>query len=66
MARIHRRTALKKNGFNDPDRHNSVVSHLEPDILNCEVKLAFGSITRKKRKRKTSGSDGVPPEYLKS
>jgi len=49
--------------FNDPDRHNAVVTHLGPDILDCEVKLTLGSITGEKI---SSGIDGVPPEHLKS
>ena len=40
--------------------HNSVVTHLEPDIQKCEVKAALGSITM----NKTSGSDGIPVELL--
>ena len=43
------------------DNHNSVVSHLEPDILECEVKLALGSITT----NKASGGDGIPAELFK-
>ena len=39
---------LYKKGLNDPDNHNSVVTHLEPDILECEVKWALGSITMNK------------------
>ena len=41
--------------------HNSVVTHLEPDIQKCEVKAALGSITM----NKTSGSDGIPAELFK-
>ena len=37
---------LSKKGFNDLDNHDSVVSHLEPDILECEVKWALGSISK--------------------
>ena len=44
---------LYKKGLNDPDHHDGVVTHLEPDILECEVKWALGSITTK-----TSGGDG--------
>ena len=40
----HRRTVQKKD-LNDPDNHNGVIPHLEPDILKCEVKWALGSIT---------------------
>ena len=54
MARIHRRTYTK--GFNDLINHDGVVTHLEPDILECEVKWALGSITMKKN----SGGDGNP------
>ena len=58
MARIQRR--LYKKDLNDPDNHDSVITHLEPDILECEVKWALGSITRKK----TSGGDGIPVELF--
>ena len=44
----------QKKTLNDPNNHNGVVTHLEPDILECEVKWALGSITI----NKTSGSDG--------
>ena len=47
MARIHRRTIQKKD-FSDPDYHHSGITHLEPDILECEVKWALGSITTNK------------------
>ena len=46
MARIHRRTT--QNGLNDLDNHDGVITHLEPDILECEVKWALGSITMNK------------------
>ena len=59
MARIHRRTVQKD--LHDPDNHSGVITHLEPDILECEVKWALGSITTKK----ASGSDGIPAELLK-
>ena len=55
MARIHRRTIPKK-GLNDPDNHDGVVIHLEPDIMECEVKWALGSITM----NKASEGDGIP------
>ena len=42
--------------LNDPDNHNGVITHLEPDILECEVKQALGSITM----NKASGGDGIP------
>ena len=52
---------LYKKDFHDPDNHNGVVTHLEPDILECEVKWAFGSITM----NKASGGDGIPAELFK-
>ena len=58
MARIHRKTAQK--GLNDPDNHNGMITHLEPDILECEVKWALGSITI----NRTSGGDGIPAELF--
>ena len=51
---------LYKKGLNDPDNHNSVVTHLEPDILECEVKWALGSITM----NKTTEGDGIPVELF--
>ena len=42
--------------MNDPDNHNGVITHLESDILQCEVKWALGSITM----NKASGGDGIP------
>ena len=50
MARIHRRTVRK--GLNDPDNHNGVVTHLEPDILEWEVKWALESIIKEIKKKK--------------
>ena len=47
---------LYKKHLHDPDNHNDVITHLEPDILECEVKWALGSITR----NKASGGDGIP------
>ena len=58
MARIHRRTV--KKDLHDPDNHNGVITHLEPNILACEVKWGLGSITT----NKTSGSDGIPAELF--
>ena len=49
---------LYKKGLNDLDNHNDVVTLLEPDILECEVKWALGSITMSK----VSGGDGIPAE----
>ena len=45
-----------KKDLNDPDNHDDVINHLEPDILECEVKWALGRITV----NKASGSDGIP------
>ena len=47
---------LYKKDLHDPDNHDDVTTHLEPDILECEVKLALGSITM----NKASGGDGIP------
>ena len=49
---------LYKKGLNDPDNHDGVITHLEPDILECEVKRASGSITM----NKASARDGIPAE----
>ena len=51
---------LQKKGLNDLDNHNGVVTHLEPDILECEVKWALGSITM----NKASGGDEIPAELF--
>ena len=51
---------LYKKDFHDPDNHNGVITHLEPDILQCEVKWALGSITT----NKPSGGDGIPVELF--
>ena len=51
---------IYKKGLNDPDNHNSVVTHLEPDNLECEVKRALGNITM----NKASGDDGIPVELI--
>ena len=58
MARIHRRT-IKKD-FHDPDNHDGVITHLEPDILECEVKWALGSIAM----NKASVANGIPVELF--
>ena len=58
MARIHRRTVQKY--LHDPDNHNGVITHLEPDILECEVKWALESISM----NKPSGGDGIPVELF--
>ena len=51
---------LYQTAPNDPDNHEGVVSHLQPDLLECEVKWAFGSITM----NKASGGDGMPAELF--
>ena len=51
---------LYKKSLNDWDNHDGVVTHLEPDILECEVKWALGSITTSK----ASGGDGIPVEVF--
>ena len=51
---------LYKKDFHDPDNHNGVITHLEPDVLECDVKWASGSITT----NKTSGGDGIPVELF--
>ena len=48
--------------LHDLDNHDCVITHLEPDILECEVKLALGSITM----NKASGSDGIPGEVFQT
>ena len=58
MARIHRRTVQKSSSH--PDNHDGVITLLEPDILECEVKWALGSITL----NKASGGDGIPVELF--
>ena len=55
-------TELHKKDLHEPDNHDGVITHLEPDILECEVKWALGSITT----NKASGGDGVPVEQFKS
>ena len=47
-----------KKGVNDPDNHNDMVTYLQPDVLECEVKWALGSIPM----NKASGGDGIPAE----
>ena len=54
--RWHEYTELYKNDLHDPDNHSGVITHLEPDILECEVKWALGSIAM----NKVSGDDGLP------
>ena len=52
---------LYKKDLHDPDNHNGVITHLEPDILECEVNWSLGSITT----NKASGGDGIPVELFK-
>ena len=51
---------LYKKDLKDPDNHDSVITHLEPVILDCEVKWALGSLTTKK----ASGGDGIPVDLF--
>ena len=53
---------LYKKDLHDPDNHDGVITHLEPDILECKVKSALGSISA----NKASGDDGIPAELFKS
>ena len=49
---------LYRKDLHDPDNHDGVITHLEPDILECEVKWTLGGITR----NEASGGDGIPTE----
>ena len=51
---------LYKKDFHDPDNHNGVITHLEPDILECDIKWALGSITT----NKANEGDGIPVELF--
>ena len=53
---------LHKKELYDPENHDGVITHLEPDILECEVKWALRSITTSK----ASGGDGISADYFKS
>ena len=57
MARIHR---TYKKDLHDPDNHDGMITYLEPDILECEVMWALGSITM----NKASAGDGIPVELF--
>ena len=57
---IKKRWQEYKKDLNDPDNHTGVIIHLEPDILECEVKWALGSI----KANKASGGDGIPVELF--
>ena len=52
---------LYKKDLNDPDNHDGVITHIEPDIMACKVKWAIGSITT----NKASGGEGIPAELVK-
>ena len=52
---------LYKKDLHDPDNHDGVITHLEPDILECEIKQALGSIIT----NKAGGDDGIPVELFK-
>ena len=58
MARIHRKT-IKKD-LHDSDNHGDVITHLQPDILECEVKWTLGSMTT----NKANGGDAIPVELF--
>ena len=58
MEKIHRRTVQKD--LHDRDNHDGMITHPEPDILECEVKWALGSIIM----NKASGGDGIPVELF--
>ena len=53
-------TELYKKDLNDPGNHDGVITHVEPDILECDVKWALGNITM----NKASGGDGIPAELF--
>ena len=53
---------LNKKNLHDPDNHDGVITHLEPDFLECKVKWALGSITM----NKASGGDGIPAELFQT
>ena len=55
-------TEWYKKDLHDPDNHDGVITHLEPDILECEVKWALGSITT----NKATGGDEIPAELFQS
>ena len=59
MATIHRTVQKKVLNL---DNHDGVITHLEPDVLECEIKWALGSITTNKAR----GSDGIPAELLQT
>ena len=60
LTEAEHREELYKKDLHNPDNHDGVITHLEPDILECEVKWALGSITRKNAR----GGDGIPVELF--
>ena len=58
MARIHKE--LYKKDLHDQDNHDGMITHLEPDILECKVKWVLGTITA----NKATGGDGIPVELF--
>ena len=58
--RWQKHTEVYKKDLHNPDNHDGVITHLEPDILECEIKWALGSITM----NKASGGDGIPVELF--
>ena len=60
QKRQQEHTKLYKKGLHDLDNHDGEITHLESDIMECEVKWALGSITT----NKASGSDGIPIELF--
>ena len=57
---LFKKMILKKKDLYDPDNHDDMITHLVPDILECKVKWALGSITM----NKASGGDGIPAELF--
>ena len=55
---------LYKKDLNDPDSHDGVITHLEPDILECEVQWVLRSVSMNKANNKANGSDGIPGELF--
>ena len=55
-------TEVYKKDLHDPDNHDGIITHLEPDILECDIKWALGSITQ----NKASGGDGIPVELFQT
>ena len=60
MCILFKKEELFKKDLHDTDKHDGVITHLEPDVMECEVKWAFGSITT----NKASGGDGIPAELF--